>query len=68
MGVTTDSASNNITFINALALVNTSFKRDNHFRCFAHVINLSVQEALKNLNDHLIKVRIMKYYLYLYNL
>jgi len=42
MGVITDSASNNITFINALALVNTSFKRDNYFRCFAHVINLSV--------------------------
>jgi len=30
-----------------------SFSNDNHFRCFAHVINLSVQDFLKCLDQDL---------------
>lgn len=56
MAVTTDNASNNLTFIDELAKENRFFEKSNHFRCFAHVINLSVQEALKVLNDNLIQV------------
>ena len=59
MGVTTDNASNNITFIDALAVENPFFKKSNHFRCFAHVINLSVQEALKELNN--VNLRFYRY-------
>ncbi|GES89785.1 zinc finger BED domain-containing protein RICESLEEPER 2-like [Rhizophagus clarus] len=53
MGITTDNASNNLTFVDALAKENNSFQKDNHFRCFAHVINLCVQDALKELDDKL---------------
>jgi hypothetical protein len=56
MGVTTDNASNNLTFINELSKENVFFKKENHFRCFAHVINLSVQEALKELKSQLNQV------------
>jgi hypothetical protein len=56
MGVTTDNASNNLTFINELSKNNIFFKKENHFRCFAHVINLSVQEALKVINNQLQQV------------
>ena len=59
MGVTTDNASNNITFINELSKENIFFKKENHFRCFAHVINLSVQEALKVLNSQLNQVGVI---------
>lgn len=34
-----------------------SFSTNNHFRCFAHVVNLSVQAALKQLKDEIDKVR-----------
>ena len=59
MGVTTDNASNNLTFINELSNENVFFKKENHFRCFAHVINLSVQEALKELKKQLHQVWII---------
>ncbi|GES82328.1 zinc finger BED domain-containing protein RICESLEEPER 2-like [Rhizophagus clarus] len=57
MGITTDNASNNLTFVDALAKENNSFQKDNHFRCFAHVINLCVQDALKELDDKLSRLR-----------
>jgi hypothetical protein len=56
MGVTTDNASNNLTFIDELSKENVFFEKENHFRCFAHVINLSVQEALKELQIQLNQV------------
>ncbi|GET64700.1 zinc finger BED domain-containing protein RICESLEEPER 2-like [Rhizophagus irregularis DAOM 181602=DAOM 197198] len=51
MGITTDNAANNLTFIDALAKNNSFFQKENHFRCFAHVINLCVQDILKELDD-----------------
>ncbi|CAB4446773.1 unnamed protein product [Rhizophagus irregularis] len=51
MGITTDNAANNLTFIDALAKDNSFFQKENHFRCFAHVINLCVQDILKELDD-----------------
>lgn len=59
MGLTTNNASNNLTFVNELSKENVFFKKENHFRCFAHVINLSVQEALKELNNQLNQVGII---------
>jgi hypothetical protein len=57
MGITTDNASNNIKFIEELSKdENILFDNDNHFRCFAHVINLSVQSALDPLKDNLSQV------------
>jgi hypothetical protein len=56
MGVTTDNASNNLTFIEELSKENDFFEKEMHFRCFAHVINLSVQEALKELDKQLNQV------------
>jgi len=64
MGITTDNATNNNTFINSLA----DWMKDNfisfntiekHFRCFAHVLNLSVQKALKKLDSRLKKVLLL---------
>ncbi|CAG8446164.1 13096_t:CDS:2 [Cetraspora pellucida] len=34
-----------------------SFSTNNHFYCFAHIVNLSVQAALKQLKDEIDKVR-----------
>ena len=64
MGITTDNATNNDTFIDSLAdwmddhfiSFNTTEK---HFRCFAHVLNLSVQKALKKLDSRLKKVLLL---------
>jgi len=41
-----------------------SFNNENHFRCFAHTINLSVQEFLKCLSQplELEKVRIFFFF------
>lgn len=58
MGVITDNTTSNITFAklveewgNTQAI---SFNAtENHLRCFAHVINLSVQEALHELEEKL---------------
>ena len=54
LAITTDNASNNDSFINALGKI---CKRDNidfhgksqHVRCCAHVLNLSVQDGLAEL-------------------
>lgn len=61
MGVTTDNATSNITFAklveewgNTQAI---SFNAtENHLQCFAYVINLSVQEALHELEKKLNQV------------
>jgi hypothetical protein len=52
--VTTDNASNNITFLQAveadLSERGIRFKSDDkHVRCLAHVINLAAQQALLTL-------------------
>lgn len=51
MGITTDNASNNLTFIDALAKENIFFQKENYFRYFTHVINLCVQDILKELDN-----------------
>jgi len=64
MGIMTDNATNNDTFIDSL----TYWMEDNfisfdttekHFRCFAHVLNLSVQKALKKLDGRLKKILLL---------
>lgn len=61
MGITLDNASNNNSFIQALSTWSITkslfFKKDFHFRCFAHVINLGVQEALTCLDKEIAKVK-----------
>ena len=61
MGITLDNASNNTTFIQSLSTwsinKSLSFDEDFHFRCFAHVINLGVQEALTCLDNEISKVK-----------
>ena len=63
MGITTDNASNNITFIRSLnswaIQKDISFDENLHFRCFAHIINLSVQEALSCLSKEISQVRLV---------
>lgn len=67
MGITTDNASNNNTFISALnkwaEKENIFIEENNHFRCFAHVINLSVQESINSLKNNLNKV-ILKFFIF----
>jgi len=62
MGITLNNASNNSTFIHLLASwsINKSLSFDSnyHFRCFAHVINLAVQDALSCLDQEIAKVKI----------
>ncbi|KZR98811.1 Uncharacterized protein APZ42_005599, partial [Daphnia magna] len=65
--ITTDNASSNSTFVQCLTDYCDSngldFKLDNWIRCLAHVINLSVKEALKNFKPLLAKVlRIFTYW------
>jgi hypothetical protein len=62
MGITLDNASNNTAFIRLLtnwAIENRIpfDNNDNHFRCFAHVINLSVQSAITCLDREISKVK-----------
>ena len=61
MGITLDNASNNTTFIQSLSTwsinKSLSFNKNFHFRCFAHVINLGVQEALTCLDNEISKVK-----------
>ncbi|GBC44362.2 ribonuclease H-like domain-containing protein [Rhizophagus irregularis DAOM 181602=DAOM 197198] len=58
MGITTDNASNNSTFMTFLSfwaaenVVNFN-KKEQHIRCFAHSINLSVKEALSCLDGEI---------------
>jgi hypothetical protein len=73
MGITTDNATNNNRFINLLANWaveqehNIFFnKTENHFCCFAHIINLSIQKALDILESRLEQVYIVNLYLYFY--
>ena len=53
LAVTTDNASNNITFLQEVAIeLADSIKFDNnnqHVRCLAYIINLAAQEVLKSL-------------------
>ena len=47
LGVTTDNASNNVSFCKHLERAASGFKAtDHHFRCVAHVLNLAVQAAI----------------------
>ena len=47
LGVVTDNATNNDTFVRELSLRIPSFEpNDHHFRCVAHVLNLVVQKAV----------------------
>jgi hypothetical protein len=64
MGITTDNASNNSTFISSLSLwaienVVHFDKKEQHIRCFAHSINLSVKEALSCLDSEIILVNLL---------
>ncbi|CAB4377031.1 unnamed protein product [Rhizophagus irregularis] len=62
MGITTDNASNNSTFMTSLSIwaaenvVNFN-KKEQHIRCFAHSINLSVKEALSCLDGEISLLR-----------
>ncbi|GES98467.1 zinc finger BED domain-containing protein RICESLEEPER 2-like [Rhizophagus clarus] len=60
MGITIDNASNNIIFINVLSdwmkEKNVVFNKNNHFKYFTHIINLSIQIALNSINDNLSQV------------
>ncbi|CAB4390270.1 unnamed protein product [Rhizophagus irregularis] len=51
MGITTDNASNNSTFMTSLSIW------EQHIRCFAHSINLSVKEALSCLDGEISLLR-----------
>jgi hypothetical protein len=61
MGVTLDNALNNNTFMRLLANWSIEkslfFDSNFHFRCFAHVINLAVREALSCLDIEILKVK-----------
>ena len=64
MGITTNNATNNDTFINSLVnWMDDNFisfdTTEKHFCCFAHVLNLSVQKALKKLDSKLKKVLLL---------
>jgi hypothetical protein len=55
LGITTDNASNNLTFLRAIETAflkeNIEFSAENqHVRCLAHVINLAAQQILQTLN------------------
>ncbi|CAB4478569.1 unnamed protein product [Rhizophagus irregularis] len=62
MGITTDNDSNNSTFMTSLSIwaaenvVNFN-KKEQHIRCFAHSINLSVKEALSCLDGEISLLR-----------
>jgi hypothetical protein len=66
MGVTLDNASNNNTFMRLLANwsieKNLFFDGNFHFRCFAHIINLAVHEALSCLDQEISKVKLFVYF------
>lgn len=49
LGLTTDNAKNNDTFVTALLRKQVLGDREAHQRCFAHVINLGAQEAIKDM-------------------
>jgi hypothetical protein len=43
------------------------FEENNHFRCFAHIINLSVQIILNSLKNKLEQVNIKNFYFFKLN-
>ena len=60
LAVTTDNASNNITFLQEVSseLIKDNIKFDNinqHVRCLAHVINLAAQQILITLKAAVIR-------------
>ena len=61
MGIILDNASNNSTFIRLLVNwaieKHISFNKNNYFRCFAYIINLSVQVVLTCLESEISKVK-----------
>ncbi|KAF0429469.1 zinc finger bed domain-containing protein ricesleeper 2-like [Gigaspora margarita] len=61
IGITTDNASNNNTIIDNIELWAIekilTFSDKNHFRCFAHVLNLAVQAGLKHLKEEIEQIR-----------
>ena len=72
MGITTDNASNNSTFINSLSIwaaenIVHFNKKEQHIRCFAHSINLSVKEALSCLENELSQVNLLIIMIFLLN-
>lgn len=47
-GITVDNAAANTTFMSELSNILPTFDAvDGHFRCFAHILNLAVQDVLK---------------------
>ena len=71
MGITVDNATSNDTFIDYLTnwmheLGISSIKNEIHFRCFAHILNLSVRKALQKLDNKIKQVCIANIYLYFY--
>ncbi|CAK1593305.1 unnamed protein product [Parnassius mnemosyne] len=52
-GITVDNATSNTKFMHELDKQLPHFDLDNqHFRCFAHILNLGVQDLLKTLARH----------------
>jgi hypothetical protein len=49
MAITVDNASNNDTFISSLVRTGVLSNKEAHIRCFAHVLNLAAQDALKEI-------------------
>ena len=64
MGITANNASNNSTFMTSLSIwaaenvVNFN-KKEQHIRCFAHSINLSVKVALSCLDGEISLVNLL---------
>ncbi|CAG8706133.1 8202_t:CDS:2, partial [Gigaspora rosea] len=61
IGITTDNASNNDTMIDNIEIwaieQNLNFSDKNHFRCFAHILNLAVQAGLKHLKEEIEQIQ-----------
>ena len=58
MAITLDNAANNTTMLNNISSsADNSFNRDFHIRCFAHVVNLGAQDALKVIARDLVPLR-----------
>ena len=48
MAITTDNASNNLSFIQTLCDTDPNMSADRHIRCLAHIIHLCLEPALYN--------------------
>lgn len=51
ISITTDNEASNIKFMQLLMLFNNDYEDVKHFRCFAHVLNLSVKNGLKHIEE-----------------